>query len=186
MFLRHGTPLPPVSDACVLWFRVWQGWQAHECPFYIMLIGCEWLRRISPPQSSLISGERKCFFFFLLDNFFIYIPNIFPFPGLPFGNPLCHPQPASMRVLLPHPPLPSSHPGIPLYWGIEPPQAQGPLLPLMSNKATLCHICSHGSLYVYSLFGGLVPGSSRGLGLLTLLLPPWGYKRKGSVWIRKI
>jgi hypothetical protein len=52
--------------------------------------------------------------------------------------------------------------GIPLHWGIEHPQAQGPPLPLMSNKAILCHICSqsHGSLHVYSLVGGPVPGSS--------------------------
>ena len=53
-----------------------------------------------------------------------------------------------------------------------------PLLPLMSNKAILCHICSqhHGSLHVYSLVDGPIPGSSRGSGLLTLLLPPWGCK----------
>jgi hypothetical protein len=57
--------------------------------------------------------------------------------------------------------LPSSCPGIPLQWGIEPPQAQGPLLPLMSNKAIFCHICgwSHGSLHVYSLVGDPVPGA---------------------------
>ena len=36
--------------------------------------------------------------------------------------------------------------------------------PLMSNKAILCYICgwSHGSFHVYSLVGGLVPGSSGG------------------------
>jgi hypothetical protein len=28
------------------------------------------------------------FIFLLLDIFFIYISNVFPFPGLPFGNPL--------------------------------------------------------------------------------------------------
>ena len=57
-------------------------------------------------------------------------------------------------------PLPFSHPGIPLHWGIKHPQAQGPLLPLMSNKVILCYICdwSHGSFHVYSLVGGLVPG----------------------------
>ena len=35
----------------------------------------------------------------------------------------------------------------------------------MSHKAILCYICSwsHGSLHVYSLVGGLVPGSSGGL-----------------------
>jgi len=40
-----------------------------------------------------------------------------------------------------------------------------PPLPLMSDKAILCYICSssHGSLHVYSLVGGLVPGSSEGL-----------------------
>ena len=69
-------------------------------------------------------------------------------------------------------------PGIPLHWGIEPPQAQGPLLPLMSNKVILCHICgqSHGSLHVYSLVGGPVPGSSGGSSWLTLLLSPCGCK----------
>jgi hypothetical protein len=62
--------------------------------------------------------------------------------------------------------------------GMEHPQAQGPLLPLMSNKAILCHIFgqSHVSLYVHSLVGGSVPASSGRSGLLTLLLPPWGCK----------
>jgi len=43
-------------------------------------------------------------------------------------------------------------PGIPLHWGMEPSQDQGPLLPLMSDKAILCCTCnySHGSLHVYS------------------------------------
>jgi hypothetical protein len=40
--------------------------------------------------------------FVCLDIFFIYISNIFSFPGLPFGNPL-PPSPKSMRVLT-HPP----------------------------------------------------------------------------------
>jgi hypothetical protein len=48
----------------------------------------------------------------------------------------------------------------------------------MSDKAIFCHICGqcHGSLHVYSLVGGPGPRSSRGSGLLTPLLPPWGYK----------
>ena len=44
--------------------------------------------------------------------FFIYISNIFPFPGLPFRNSLPHlPIPASMRVLhhLPPPLFPHQH-----------------------------------------------------------------------------
>jgi len=46
--------------------------------------------------------------------------------------------------------------------------------PLMPNKAILCYICSwsHGSVYVYSWEGGLVPGSSGWLVLLFL----WGCK----------
>jgi hypothetical protein len=73
-------------------------------------------------------------------------------------------SPASMIVL----PLPPTHSCLPAlafpYWGIASPQTQGWLLPLMSNKATLCHICSRnqGSLHVYSLVGGPVPGSSGG------------------------
>jgi hypothetical protein len=69
-----------------------------------------------------------------------------------------------------------SHPPTPifLHWGIEYPLAQGPPLLLMSNKAILCHICGqhHGSLRIYYLVGGPVPGSSRRSGLL----PPWGCK----------
>jgi hypothetical protein len=41
-------------------------------------------------------------------------------------------------------------------------QDQGPPLVLIPDKAILCYICSwsHGSLHVYFLVGGLVPGSS--------------------------
>ena len=49
-------------------------------------------------------------------------------------NPISHRLPPE-RVL--HYPLSSSSPGITLHWGIEHPQAQGPLLPLKSNKAIL-------------------------------------------------
>ena len=106
-------------------------------------------------------------FFFYWIFLFIYISNVIPFPGLPSGNH--HPiplPPVSVRVVL-HPPtnlLPPSRPGIPLSWGMEHPQAQGPLLQLMFNKAILCHICgrSHGSFHVYSLVGSPVSGSSEG------------------------
>ena len=59
-------------------------------------------------------------------------------------------------------PLPPPYSGIPIYWGIEPSQDQGPLLPLMPDKAILCYIrsWSHGSLHVYYWVGGLVPRSS--------------------------
>ena len=68
----------------------------------------------------------------------------------------------------------------PLHWGIKPLQDQGPLLPLMRDKTILCYICSwsHESLHVYSLDGGLAPGSSGGWGSgwLILLFFLWGCK----------
>ena len=54
----------------------------------------------SPPKGSPRSktslgelGKAMAFFFlfFFIGYFFIYISNILPFPGLPFGNPLFHP-----------------------------------------------------------------------------------------------
>ena len=61
-----------------------------------------------------------------------------------------------------HPP---HHHSIPLNWGIELSQDQGPLLPLMPYKAILCYKCSWGqeSLHVYTLVGGLVPRRSGSL-----------------------
>ena len=57
-----------------------------------------------------------------LDIFSIYISNIFPFPGLPFRNPLSHlPSPSFMRVLPPT--LLPSCPCIALHWGIKHTQA---------------------------------------------------------------
>jgi hypothetical protein len=57
------------------------------------------------------------------------------------------------------PPNPSS---IPLYWGNKLKLDQGSPVPLMPDKAILCYILSrdHGPNHVYSLVGGLVPGSS--------------------------
>jgi hypothetical protein len=122
-------------------------------------------------------------FFPLLPFFFDWIFSLFisqlfsPFQIFPSETPYSIPSsPASMRELLPNPPSPHSLSSccvIPLHWGIQHPQAQGPLLPLLSNKGILCHICGqcHGSLHVYSLVGGSVSRSSRGSGLL---LPQWG------------
>jgi hypothetical protein len=112
------------------------------------------------------------FFLFLLDILYIYTSNVIPISSFPSGNP--HPilpPPASMRVL-PHPPPRLST----LHWDIEPSQDQGSLLPLMPDKAILCYICSwnHGSLHVYSLVGGLVPGSSGGVWLVDTVVLPMG------------
>jgi len=80
---------------------------------------------------------------------------------------LFHPSPQPLLylykdALLPIHPLQPQHPGIPLHWGNKPSQDQGPLLLLIPDNTILCYICSwsHGSLHVYSLVGGLVPGSS--------------------------
>jgi hypothetical protein len=66
------------------------------------------------------------------------------------------PIPSSLPLLLlgfsPTYLLPPHSPGIPLCWGTEPSQDQGPLLPLISNKAILCYSWSHGLLlFSYSL-----------------------------------
>jgi hypothetical protein len=46
---------------------------------------------------------------------------------------------------------------------------------LLPDKAILCYICScsHGSLHVYSLVGGLVSGSS-GVWLVDIVVLPMG------------
>ena len=107
--------------------------------------------------------------------FFIYISNVTPYLVSPLKTP--YPSPNSTPG---HQPTHSCFPipGIPLHLGIKPSQDQGPLLPLMSNKATLCYICSwsHGTFHVYSLVGSLVPGSSGGPGWFILLFLLWSYK----------
>jgi hypothetical protein len=123
---------------------------------------------------SFFECVQYCLFLFLLDIFIIYISNDIPFPGFPSENPLSYPpSPCS-----PTHPLPLPGPDIPLQWGIKPSQDQGPLLPLISNKAILCYICSwrHWSLHVYSSVGGLVPGSSGDTGWFLLLFFLWGCK----------
>jgi hypothetical protein len=117
-------------------------------------------------------------------GYFLYLHfKCFPFSGLLRKPPIPSSLPLPLWVCAPptHP-FPSSCPGIPLHWGIKHPQAQGLLLPLMSDKAILCHICgrSHGSLHVYSLVGGPVPRSFGESGPLTLLLLPRGCKPLSS------
>jgi hypothetical protein len=121
--------------------------------------------------------QIRPFSLFLSNIFFIYISNVFLFPGLPFRNPLSHsPSPCLYEGLTSTHPFPSSRPGIPLHQGIKYPQAQGPFLPLISNKAILCHICSwsYRYLHVYSLVGSPVSGIFWRSGQLILLLPLWG------------
>jgi hypothetical protein len=51
----------------------------------------------------------------------------------------------------------------PLLWGIKPPQDQVCLLSLMPDEAILYYMCSRS--HVYSVVGGLVPGSLGGKGV---------------------
>jgi hypothetical protein len=113
--------------------------------------------------------------------------------SLPFGTPPSHPfSPASTRVFTPTP-THSSPPALafPYTGASNTLKAQGPLLPLITKKAILCHICcqSHGSLHVHSLVGGPVLRSSRGRGKsgwLTLLLPPWGCKFLKTIYLKYV
>ena len=95
-----------------------------------------------------------------------YISNAVPIPCLYSAKTTSHPpSPLSLSCILPpiYPLLP--HPSsIPLCWGIKPPQLQEPPLPLMPAKTIICCICSYsnGPIFVYSLVGNLLPGSSRG------------------------
>ena len=107
---------------------------------------CRVLSFVPPPLGTV--------HFFFFNIFFIYISNVFPFPGLPFRNPyFTSPLPLPLwgcsDTHSATQPLRSSRPGIPLYWGIKPLQAQGPLLLLMSNTA-ICQLCGqrHGSFHV--------------------------------------
>jgi hypothetical protein len=105
----------------------------------------------------------------------------FKFPNHP--QPLFHsfPPPTSMRVL-PHPLQPTPSISFPIlgHWTFPGPRASSPTDAWQSHPLLLCS-WSHGSLHVYCLVGGPVPGSSRGSGLLTVLLPPWVYKPPQSL-----
>jgi hypothetical protein len=99
-----------------------------------------------------LDTNKAILIYLLLIILFIYISNHIPLPSYPCTN--AHSIPfVSMRMLL-HPLLPHCS-SIPLCWGINPPQDQGPPLPLMPDKAILCYICiwSYGSLHISQLFG---------------------------------
>jgi hypothetical protein len=116
---------------------------------------------------------------FIYLHFKCYSPFWFPLWKTPTAPPLsCFYEGSPPPTYPPTHPLLLHCPSIPLHWGIKPSQDQGPPLQLMPDKAILCYVCncSHGSLHVYSLVGGLVPGSSGGSGWLILLFFLWGCK----------
>jgi hypothetical protein len=128
----------------------------------------------NPIVNKEIKITRRCSFIAIKMLFFYWIFYLFtfqmlsPFPDSPPETPYPIPHSLLLWGCSRTHPLPSPHPGIPLHWGIEPSQDQGPPLSLMPNKAILCYICGwgHGLLHVYSLVGGLVSGSSGGGGTL--------------------
>ena len=116
-----------------------------------------------------------------LIRYFIYLhfKRYYPLSSFLFRKPPSHPPfPCS-----PTHPLPFPCPGIPLPWSIEPSQDEGPLLLLLSHNAILCYICGwcHGSLYVYSLVGVLVPGRSWGYWLVHIVIPFMGLQPFSSL-----
>jgi hypothetical protein len=118
---------------------------------------------------------------FKLDILFIYISNVIHFPRFLPGNNLSHHRSPCFYEGAPPPtcpPTPAPRPVIPLQWGIQSSVNQGHLLPLMSEKAILCYLCSrsHGLLPVYSLVGDLVTGSSGDYGCIILLFLLWSRK----------
>jgi hypothetical protein len=124
----------------------------------------------------LLTSTFILFYFIGYFNYLYF--RYYPFPNFPPRNSLSHPHPSCFYEGVPHPPthpVPPPCPTIPLHWGTKPSWDKGPLLPLMPYKVILCYIYSwsHGSLRVYSLVGGLNPGSS---GWLTLLFFLWGCK----------
>ena len=88
----------------------------------------------------LLEAWFVCLFvcFVTLDIFFIYISNVIPFTGFPSEKPMSPPSPCTPTHPLLLPGL-----GIPLYWGIEASQDQGPLLhwwPTRLSSATYAAI----------------------------------------------
>ena len=118
------------------------------------------------------------FIYFLLDIFFIYISNVIPFPSPPTLNaPIQYNSSCFEEGALPpiHPLLPPC-PGIPLHWGIEPSHTKGLSSHLCPTKpSSALYVAGAMGPSIYSLVGGLVPGSSRSTGQFMFFLL-WGCK----------
>jgi hypothetical protein len=126
------------------------------------------------------------FFFmksFLLDIFYIYISNVISFPDFPSNPPVLSPLP-----LFTNPPTPASRTRHSSTLWLEHSQGQGPIFPLMTNKAVHYYICnwSHGSHHVYFLFVGLFPGSFHGYWLVHIVVPLMGLQTLSAPWIFSI
>ena len=88
-------------------------------------------------KQSKAGGQVSFFFCFSFNWIFsLFTFQMFsPFQISPSRNPLSHPP--NLFEGVPSPIHSCSHPGIPIYWGMELPQAQGPLHTLMSNMSSI-------------------------------------------------
>jgi hypothetical protein len=119
----------------------------HEILILAILIVVGQNLRVIFICTSHITKDFEHFSFLILGILVIYISNVIPFPDFHSRNPLSY-FPSSCfyeGVPLPTHPLllPSLH--IAIHWSIKPSQDQGPLLPLMFNKAILC-TCMVGAM----------------------------------------
>jgi hypothetical protein len=108
-----------------------------------------------------------------------------PFPVFPHPKtPISSPPPPSLRVF-PHPPTHSRIPALAFpYTAASSLHRSCPPIDVQQDHLLL-YICSwiHGCLYVYSLVGVLVPGSSGGGGggrLVDILVLPMGFAKPFS------
>jgi hypothetical protein len=144
-------------DSLKCLFYAYMNRKKHTHIYSFLIIYSHWSNTHPPPNGG---GEVQDIInydpFYQIFSLFTF-QMLSPFFISPPKTTLSHPP---SICLLTHPFL-LPCPGIPLYWGIEPPQDQGPLFSLMSHKAILCYICdwSHGSLHVYSTYvtGAMCP-----------------------------
>jgi hypothetical protein len=99
-----------------------------------------------------------------------------PFLISPPTTPILSPSPCLLTYL-----LPITCPGIPLHWGTEPSQDQGPLLSLMSHKAILCYICSWSPEYLFGWW--FSPWELWGYWLVHIVVPPMELQTPSAPWV---
>jgi hypothetical protein len=119
----------------------------------------------------MISFHVSIMYTTIFIGYFIYLYfKCYPLSWFPLHNPTSHFPSLCFYEGAPRPtdPIPPYRPAIPLHGGIKFLQDQGPLLPLMPDKAILCYkcSCSHRFFHVYPLVGGLDLGGSQRSGWL--------------------
>jgi hypothetical protein len=121
------------------------------------------------------------FVHFLKNSYFVYLhfkcypPSLFPL----WKPPIASSPPLDSIMVLPHPHTHYSLTNLAFsYCGASSLHRTKGLLSQSLTKAILCYICtwSHGSLHVYLIVSGLVPGSSGWSGWLILFFFLWGCK----------